>query len=233
LATGDSKVNDRPTPPGPLYHDFAWLGMPTVQLPGIYAPNQQAKAPVIAAYLLTAFARLRCRGQRDLSFAELFCADGFYTLLAAHFGASRATGYDDDREGHLANAERMRELLGLGQAEFRRTRVEAIPDAERADVVANVGGLYHVDDPEAVLDRSYRMANHYLIVQTVVSLARDEPDYFERPAPGLSWGNRYSRASFDRMIRSRGWRIVDALFNTLDGNPRLEDRGSLYYLIEK
>lgn len=63
----------------------------------------------------------------------------------------------------------MRDLLGLGQAEFRRTRVEAIPDAERADVVANVGGLYHVDDPEAVLDRSYRMANHYLIVQTVVS----------------------------------------------------------------
>ena len=227
------EMNERRSPPGPLYHDFAWLGMPTRQLPGIYARNQQVKAPVLAAYVLTAFARLRCRGHGAISFAELFCAYGFYALLAAHFGAARSIGYDDDREGHLANAERMRDLLGLHQTTFRRTAVEAIAPGERADVVANVGGLYHVDDPEAVLDRSYEMANHYLIVQTVISLARDEPDYFERPAPGLSWGNRYSRASFDRMIRSRGWRIADTLFNTLDGNPRPEDRGSLYYLIEK
>lgn len=226
-------MNQQRSPPGPLYHDFAWLGLPTAQLPGIYGPNQQAKAPVLAAYILLAFARLRCCGHDAISFAELFCADGFYALLAAHFGAARSTGYDDDRDGHLANAERMRDLLGLHQTTFRRIAVESIAPGERADVVANVGGLYHVDDPEAVLDKSYEMANHYLIVQTVVSLARDEADYLERPAPGLSWGNRYSRASFDRMIRSRGWHIVDALFNTLDGNPRLEDRGSLYYLIEK
>ncbi len=219
--------------PGPLYHDFAWLGLPTEQLPGIYAQNQQAKAPVIAAYMLTACARLRCRGQTAWSFAELFCADGFYALLAAHFGAATSTGYDDDREGHLAHAEQMRDLLGLEQTSFHRTRIEDISPGARADVVANVGGLYHVDDPERVLNQSYEMANHYLIVQTVVSLAREELDYFERPAPGLNWGNRFSRASFDRMIRGRGWRIVDALFNTLDGNPRLEDRGSAYYLIEK
>lgn len=226
-------MNERLAPPGPLYHDFAWLGVPTAQLPGIYAANQQAKAPVIAAYIMLAFARLRCRGLGDISFAELFCADGFYALLAARFGAARSTGYDDDREGHLANAERMRDLLGLHRVSFRRTRVEELPAGERADVVANVGGLYHVDDPEAVLEQSYRMANHYLIVQTVVSLAREEADYLERPAPGLSWGNRFSRASFDGMIRGRGWRILDAMFNTLDGNPRPEDRGSLYYLIEK
>lgn len=219
--------------PGPLYHDFAWLGRPTAQLPGIYGPNQRAKAPVIAAYILLAFARLRCRGREDISFAELFCADGFYTLLAAQFGARRAVGYDNDRDGHLASAVQMRDLLGLDRASFHRTDIEAIAPETRAAVVANVGGLYHVDDPEAVLDQSYRMAEDYLIVQNVVSLATAAPDYFERPAPGLSWGNRYSRESFDRMIRSRGWCIVDTMFNTLDGNPRLEDRGSLYYLIEK
>src|SRR5690606_29398637 len=109
------EMNERRSPPGPLYHDFAWLGMPTRQLPGIYARNQQVKAPVLAAYVLTAFARLRCRGHGAISFAELFCADGFYALLAAHFGAARSIGYDDDREGHLANAERMRDLLGLHQ----------------------------------------------------------------------------------------------------------------------
>ena len=226
-------MSERRPLPGPLYHDFAWLGLPTEQLPGIYGPNQRAKAPVITAYMMLAFARLRCRGRDAISFAELFCADGFYTMFAARFGADRAIGYDNDRDGHLASAVRMRDLLGLDRASFQRTAIEAIAPGERASVVANVGGLYHVDDPEAVLDQSYRMAEDYLIVQNVVSLATTAPDYFERPAPGLGWGNRYSRESFDRTIRRRGWRIVDAMFNTLDGNPRLEDRGSLYYLIEK
>jgi SAM-dependent methyltransferase len=221
------------TPPRPLYHDFAWLGLPTAQLPGIYGPNQRAKAPVITAYILLAFAKLRCRGCHDISFAELFCADGFYTLFAARFGAGRAMGYDNDRDGHLASAERVRDLLGLGQASFHQTDIEAIAPDARASVVANVGGLYHVDDPEAVLDQSYRMAEDYLIVQNVVSLANDAPDYFERPAPGLTWGNRFSRASFDALIRRRGWKVVDSAFNSLDANPRPEDRGSLYYLIEK
>lgn len=51
---------------GPTYHDFSWLGLPTRQIEGIYAPNQRAKAPVIAAYILLAFARLRCAGQEDI-----------------------------------------------------------------------------------------------------------------------------------------------------------------------
>lgn len=34
---------------GPIYHDFSWLGLKTRQIEGIYAANQHAKAPVIAA----------------------------------------------------------------------------------------------------------------------------------------------------------------------------------------
>ena len=219
--------------PGPYYHDFTWLGLPTGQLSPMHEANQRAKAPVIAAYILLSLARLGSRGVADATVAELFCADGFYAMFAARFGAARVVGYDNDREGHLASAQRMRDRLGLGQVRFEQTAVEAIPESERYDVVINAGGLYHVDDPVSVLDRSYAMARHFLIVQNVVSLATDDPDYFERPAPGLDWGNRFSRQSFDALVRARGWNIVAADFNVLQGNARPEDRGSLYYLIGK
>lgn len=219
-------------PPG--YHDFSWLGLSTPQIEGIYAPNQVAKAPVLCAYILLALARAKHRHEgRQPSFVELFCADGFYAMFAARFGALSAVGMDNDREGHLASAERIRQQLGLENVRFEQTDIERIDPARHFSVVANVGGLYHVDDPEAVLQQSWDMATDYLIVQNVVSLASDDPGYFCRPAPGLSWGNRYSRQSFEALIASKGWRVVLSDFNVLSANPRIEDRGSLYYLIEK
>lgn len=226
-------INQAAADLGPGYHDFSWLGLPTTQIEGIYAPNQRAKAPVIAAYILLAFARLRCRGIDAISFAELFCADGFYAMLAGRFGAQSSVGFDDDRDGHLSAGERIREALGLHNVSFEKADVTALDPARRFSVVANIGGLYHVDDPVAVLENSYAMAEHFLIVQTVVSMARTEPDYFERPAPGWSWGNRFSRAAFDRLVDARGWTVVERCFNVLEGNERPEDRGSVYYLIEK
>ena len=80
---------------------------------------------------------------------------------------------------------------------------------------------------------SYDMAKQYLIVQNVVSLANTDENYYEAPAPGWDWGNRYSRESFDRMIRSLGYDIEDSFFNHLEGNDRPEDMGSVYYLIRK
>ncbi|MDY0046304.1 MAG: methyltransferase domain-containing protein [Thauera propionica] len=217
----------------PTYHDFSWLGLPTRQIEGIYAPNQAVKAPVIAAYVLLALARLRARGVVPISFAELFCADGFYAMFAARFGADHAVGFDNDRDGHLASAQRIRDRLGLVSVEFERTDIEAIDPSRRFSIVANVGGLYHVDDPEAVLRRSFAMAEHYLIVQNVVSLADTSDDYFCRPAPGLTWGNRYSRESFDALIARTGWRVLLQDFDVLRGNPRPEDQGCVFYLIEK
>jgi len=217
---------------GPMYHDFALLGMPTKQLPGIFAPNQQAKAPVIIAYLAHAIAMLRQRGAVEISAAELFCADGYYAMVARALGATRAVGIDNDRDGYLVNARRIADTLGLGNLEFRRQAVEDIDERERFSIVMNIGGLYHVADPEAVLDRSYRLATDYLIVQTVVSLATDDPDYYKAPGPGLPWGNRYSRSSFERTMARRGWRLLRQDFNELTEKARPEDRGSLYYLVE-
>lgn len=217
----------------PSYHDFSWLGLPTEQIPGIFKPNQQAKAPVLCAYVLLAIARSRAGSGAGPTFAELFCADGFYAMFAARFGAVRAVGFDNDRDGHLDSAFRIRDCIGLDNVEFVRAEVESIGADRRFDIVANVGGLYHVDDPRTVLENSWKMAGRYLIVQNVVSMANDDPDYFERPAPGLGWGNRFSRSGFDRLVRGLGGSVVLHDFNTLDANPRIEDQGSVYYLIEK
>lgn len=218
---------------GPLYHDYAFFGADSVQMPGIYAANQAAKEPILRAYLAWALAKLPPAEERDDSFLELFCADGYYAMLATKLGVRRSVGLDNNQDKLLDQARAVAEALEVRSVTFAQRDVRDAHQLGRFDVVANIGGLYHVEDPEAVLEMSYRMARQFLLVQTVVSLASDADDYFETPAPGLTWGCRYSRQSFDRLIDSKGWRVVDRHFNELTGNERLEDRGSVYYLVQK
>jgi hypothetical protein len=116
---------------------------------------------------------------------------------------------------------------------FVNMDVNAIDTRAPVDIVANVGGLYHVDNPLEILRKSYAMAAKYLVVQNVVSLASTSETHFESPAPGWTWGNRFSMQSFDAAIHATGWDVVDRHFNELEGNERPEDRGSVYYLIRK
>ncbi len=202
-------------------------------MPGIFAPNQACKEPILLAYIQLAIAKCRTSLSTSVSFAELFCADGYYAIAARHFGATRALGIDNDRDGYFGNAERIAALLGIDQVAFLQMDVNDIPSLAPVDIVANVGGLYHVSNPEEILRASYAMATRFLIVQTVVSMVTDDERYYASPAPGWTWGNRFSRASFDALIRDLRWSVVDRHFNELEGNDRLEDRGSVYYLIRK
>jgi hypothetical protein len=159
---------------GPLYHDYSAFGARNVQLPGIFGPNQRAKAPILSAYVLHALAKFG-----GGSFIELFCADGYYAMLAARFGAARSVGLDDHSQGGFTETgPKIAARLGL-KVEFRRADV--LEETERFDIVANVGGLYHVSDPRTYLAHSGNMARRFLIVQSVVSLATNDPDYFVAP----------------------------------------------------
>jgi hypothetical protein len=217
---------------GPLYHDYSFFGAVNEQLPGIYALNQAAKAPIITAYIALALADAREQSDH-VSFTELFCADAYYAMVASRLGAASVRGVDNHRDDFSAKAPEVARRLGIGGFELVDLDVVTqIDRLEPADVVANVGGLYHVADPEAVLQASYDLARRYLVVQSVVSLANDDPDYFEAPAPGWDWGSRYSLVSFDTMIRSQGWNILAWHANELTGNTEPKDRGSVYYLVE-
>ena len=160
-------------------------------------------------------------------------ADGFYAMAARKFGAFDSIGIDNNRDGYLKYAEKISSRLGLDRVQFLAMDVSAIEHLKTVDIVANVGGLYHVSNPMEILSKSYDFAKRYLIVQTVVSLATQDDDYYESPAPGWDWGNRFSRTSFEKYIHSKNWEILDSHFNELEGNDRLEDRGSIYFLIKK
>ncbi|MGB9661349.1 MAG: methyltransferase domain-containing protein [Moorellaceae bacterium] len=216
---------------GELYHDFSIFGFKTKQPPGIFGPNQRCKAPIINAYIQLAIAKSKSSMSDTVTFAELFCADGYYAMVARLFGAMKSYGIDRD-EQWLEKARKIADKIGLTNIEFVKEDVNNIDRLERVDVVANVGGLYHVPNPEEILTKSYNMAKKYLIVQSVVSMANDSPDYFETPAPGWTWGCRFNKVSFQKMIERLGYEVVDYHFNELEGNDRLEDRGSVYYLIK-
>jgi hypothetical protein len=216
---------------GPLYHDYAFFGASGQQLPGIYGPNQRAKAPIITAYMALAIAAVK-ETKDDVSFVELFCADAYYAMVASRLGATSVRGVDNNHRPYTDQIPEVMRRLGV-DLEFVTADVADMDSFPPADIVANVGGLYHVANPEKVLVDSHRLARRYLIVQTVVSLANDDPDYFEAPAPGWDWGSRYNAVSFDRMIQSKGWNILASHRNELTGNDAPQSRGSLYYLIEK
>jgi hypothetical protein len=218
---------------GPLYHEYSFFGVCNEQLPGIYHLNQKAKAPIITAYIAYAIAKSRTKATDSVSFTELFCADGYYAMVAARLGCDKSIGIDNNKDGHFQKARKIAELLGMTSVTFREHEISEDTDLEATDIVANIGGLYHVSRPEEILRLSYARAKKFLIVQTVVSLASTDDTYFEAPAPGWTWGNRYSRNSFDRMIRAACPGIVDSHFNELEGNSRPEDQGSVYYLIKK
>ncbi|MBJ6127846.1 hypothetical protein [Microvirga splendida] len=218
---------------GPLYHSYRLFGVDNEQLPGIYEPNQRCKEPIILGYVHWAIGKCRTHLDTPVSFAELFCADAYYAMAASFFGATSSIGIDDNRHNQSNEAPQIIERLGFKNVRLIDLDVQNIDQLEPVDIVANVGGLYHVSNPAEILTKSYQMANRYLIVQNVVSLARSEPDYFESPAPGLTWGSRYSRQGFERLLRQTGYKIIDMHFNELEGNDRLEDRGSVYALIEK
>ena len=217
----------------PLYHSYRLFGVPNKQLPGIYQLNQACKEPVILSYILLALAKCKRETGTAVTFAELFCADGYYAMAARHLGVTKSIGIDNNRDGHFAKAELIAERLGVDNCTFIQMDVNDIENIEPVDIVANVGGLYHVENPNVILEKSYALARKFLIVQTVVSLVSEADDYYESPAPGWTWGNRFSRSSFEKLVENKGWNIIDKHFNVLEGNERLEDRGSVYFLIQK
>src|SRR5262245_3938289 len=180
---------------GPLPHSYAYFGVNNEQLPGGAHLNQMAEAPIVLGYLAFAIAKARLVPYEALSFTQLFGVDGFYAMAASRLGCSSSVCIDNDKEGHFSNAAVIARRLNIKQVNFIKAGVRADARFTATDVVANIGGLYYVDEPEKVLAMSYRLAKKYLIVQTIVSLAEDDESRHQAAAVGCEWGNRYSRKS--------------------------------------
>jgi hypothetical protein len=228
MHTGSDVLDDL----GPLYHSYRLFGIANRQLEQ-FRVNQLCKESILLGYIMLAIGKARRHCTERPSFAELFCADGYFTMAASYFGAAPAVGIDSNRDGWSDHAPEVARRLGLESVSFQWRDVASITETNAYDIVANIGGLYHVSNPIDVLRMSYALTRHFLIVQSVVSMQTNDDAYFVSPAPGWQHGCRFSAPSFMKMIASQGYRILDAHFNQLEGNPRFEDRGSVYVLIEK
>lgn len=219
------------------YHDFTPLGLRTNQFrtPIFYKLNQAAKQQRIFHLIDRAIASCQETGLSEISGLELFCADGFYSNYAVNRGVDRMVSIDADgdsverRSGILAQARLITRLLGNGnQIEYRQADVFDVDGSY--DLCVCAGGLYHLRNPRELLAKLQSHVKVALVIQTVVSLSEPDPDYFESPAPGLTWGCRFSRAHLESMLLSTGWKVLESSMNELTGNRRSSDRGSAYVL---
>ena len=77
-----------------------------------------------------------------------------------------------------------------------------------------------------------RITRRYLVIQSVVTLETDDPDYFCTPAPGLRHGSRFTQAALAKWLAGAGWDVLDQALNELPGNKLARDRGSCYFLCQ-
>lgn len=208
------------------YHDFAPLGLPTPQRGGMFAPNQAAKQEPLFRLVAESLRLARERVDHP-TVLELFCADGFYAIYSAQRGAGTALGIDTDAV-EVDKARLAAKLLGVPNVSF--DVADVLTSDARAHIGICAGGLYHLADPAALLSHLRPRIEHVLVIQTVFHLTRTEPDYFETPAPGFTWGSRFSYEYLLAMVERSGWRIVSAERNELTGNDLPENRGSAYLL---
>lgn len=159
---------------------------------------------------------------------ELFCADGFYANYAVQAGADEMYGIDLDKQ-EIRKARFITKLLGnAGRISFEEKNVFDLSGGY--DFCICAGGLYHLSNPSDLVKKLKQNVHVALVIQAVYSLANESPNYFETPAPGWSWGCRFSYDYLIKMTRDAGWTVIDKSTNQLKGNSRLEDRGSAYLL---
>ena len=195
--------------------------------PLAHQTNQSTKEAYLLPFIAQAFDTLGTTP----TCLDLFCADGYYSFHMARLRPEATiTGVDlDARE--IERARLMARLLGAANATFHKADVwEFVRDVRSYDLVFCTGGLYHLREPRRFVEQLVPLVGRHLIVQSVVTLETEDPDYFVSPAPGWQHGSRFTHAGLYGWIKSAGWDIVADACDELPGNTRLCDRGSSYFL---
>lgn len=99
---------------------------------------------------------------------DFACNHGYFTLLAAEMGCGKAVGFDL-RDVNVAKARLLAEQYGHNAVRFEQRDVYDY--AEQADVVLNLGLLYHVTDPVRLLQLTFDACGRFAIVDTITHKA--------------------------------------------------------------
>lgn len=162
---------------------------------------------------------------------ELFCADGYYACAAAQ-STPGCTVLGVDRDPlEIRRARAAATALDLENAAFLVDDVWRFLSTEPVfDVVLCTGGLYHLTSPESLLAALRRTVSGHLVVQSVVTLETEDPEYFVSPAPRWRHGSRFTHARLEGWLSRLGWQIQRSERGELPGNRHPWDRGSSYFL---
>ena len=196
--------------------------------PGHFS-NQPAKEGVLTPYIERCLANLgdspRC--------LDLFCADGYYACMVAQQHPQAQVSGIDLATMEIRRAETAARFLRLPNVTF------VVGDAWKLfqgphhyDLILCAGGLYHLEEPRRFVKLLRRITSGYLVIQSVVTLETDDPDYFVTPAPGLRHGSRFTQAALEKWLTEAGWEILGQAQNELPGNRLARDRGSCYFLCQ-
>jgi len=190
--------------------------------------NQRCKEAILIPFLQRVFSEL----PKYPPCLELFCSDGYYScLMKSMCPGAKIFGVDKDRRA-IKLARTMSRVMGDESMGFLRDDLRRVDwwAVKPRDLVFCAGGLYHLEDPRGFIRHIRPQVGKYLILQTVVTLESEDPEYFVTPAPGWKHGSRFTHAAVKRWLTETGFTILDEARNELEGNARLCDRGSSYFL---
>lgn len=185
-----------------LYHSFGVLGIPSAPLSSWHAENSERKQFFVIGSILTALGIIRNEG-RDLasvSFLELFAADAFYSFNALRFGAGSATAVDSNFAGYRSQDVEIATLLDVTTPKRVVADVATLQLEHSFDIVANVGGLYHLRDPLSTLLKSIAWSNRFVILQTVVDVC-DAHMEIEVAPNARPWGSSIPLVELEKALQ--------------------------------
>lgn len=225
------------------YHDFSILGFKTLQLQGENSKEaQENKQYIIFDHIKEGVQYIKNKYGKEYSIqgTELFCADGFYSNFALQNGVDFMYGIDLEgssvegkkRSSVLDQARLISKLLG-NEAKVNFEKCDVYNLQGEYDICLCLGGLYHLPDPEKLINILSQKITKALVIQTVISLETEDENYFEAPAPGWNWGCRFSHKYLINMLERNGWKVIKEDRNQLACNYRLCDKGSSYILCIK
>lgn len=100
---------------------------------------------------------------------DVGCNSGYFSFDLADRGAAQVDGIDLRHE-NIAQARFLAEHYGIDNVSFEVSDAEADAPAGQWDVVLNLGLLYHVTQPLALLRQTYDWCRRFAVIDTVCTL---------------------------------------------------------------
>ena len=102
----------------------------------------------------------------DATLLDIGCQSGFFSMDLADRGVGNVIGIDL-RPNNIAQAHFLKEYFGVEHADFVVSDADALGTNFQADVVLNLGVLYHVVNPLPFIRQTYELCRHFAIIDTV------------------------------------------------------------------